>query len=135
MKQKISVGIIGLGTVGSGTVRILRDNGEIIRRRLGVPIEVTKIAVRDAQRSRGIDVSGSLLTTDPADVIAHPDIDIVVELVGGLEPAREWIIAAIARGKHVVTANKALLAVHAAEILDAARKAGVSVGFEGSVGG
>ena len=135
MKQIINVGIIGLGTVGSGALRILRENAELIRRRVGVPVEVTKVAVRDLRRDRGIAVPVGMLTTDPLQIIEDPNIDIVVELIGGYEPARDLILSAIARGKHVVTANKALLAVHGTEIHEAARRAGVSVGFEGSVGG
>ncbi|HYR84420.1 MAG TPA: homoserine dehydrogenase [Terriglobia bacterium] len=135
MKQKISVGMIGLGTVGSGAVRILQDNAELIRHRLGVPIEVTKIAVRDVNRDRGLKLPQGVLTNNAAGVVEDPNIDIVVELIGGYEPAKDLILRAIARGKHVVTANKALLAVHGAEIHEAARRASVSIGFEGSVGG
>src|SRR5437764_1067664 len=135
MKQKINVGIIGLGTVGTGALRILQDNAELIRHRVGVPIEVSKIAVRDVGRDRGLNVSASLLTANAAEIVNDPAIDIVVELIGGYEPARELILNAIARGKHVVTANKALLAVHGAEIHAAAGRAGVTIGFEGSVGG
>jgi homoserine dehydrogenase len=135
MREKINVGIIGLGTVGTGTLRILRENADLIRHRVGVAIEVTRIAVRDLHRDRGIAVAPSLLTADPSQVIENPDIDIVVELIGGYEPARQLILAAIARGKHVVTANKALLAEHGAEIHLAAQNAGVTVGFEASVAG
>jgi len=135
MKEKINVGIIGLGTVGSGAFRILRDNAELIRHRVGVPVEVTKIAVRDATRDRGVAIPAGVLTTNPSQVIDDPNIDIVIELIGGYEPARELILAAIARGKHVVTANKALLAADGAEIHEAARRAGVSIGYEASVGG
>src|SRR5262245_51187484 len=135
LKQKIKVGMIGLGTVGSGTFRILRDNAELIRHRVGVPIEVVKIAVRDTARDRGLDIPRSLLTDKPSHIVDDPTIDIVVELIGGYEPARELLLAAIANGKHVVTANKALLAVHGSEIHAAADRAGVTIGFEGSVGG
>jgi homoserine dehydrogenase len=135
MKNKITVGMIGLGTVGSGALRILQENADLIRNRLGVPIEVKKIAVRDLKRDRGIRLPSGLLTQDPREVVEDPDIDIVVELIGGYEPARELLLAAIARGKHVVTANKALLAVHGFEIHEAARRASVSLGFEGSVAG
>ena len=135
MKRKINVGIIGLGTVGTGALRILRENAELIRRRVGVPVDVTKIAVRDIKRDRGLQLPAGLLTTNPLQITEDPDIDIVVELIGGYEPARELILSAIARGKHVVTANKALLAMHGTEIHEAARRAGVSIGFEGSVGG
>jgi len=135
MKEKINVGIIGLGTVGSGAFRILRDNAELIRHRVGVPVEVSKIAVRDAGRDRGLAIPAGMLTTNPAQVIEDPNIDIVIELIGGYEPAREFILSAISRGKHVVTANKALLAADGAEIHEAARRAGVSIGYEASVGG
>jgi homoserine dehydrogenase len=135
MKQKITVGIIGLGTVGTGALRILRENADLIRRRVGVPVEVTKVAVRDKTRDRGMNLPASLLTDKPSDIVDDPSIDIVVELIGGYQPAKDLILAAIARGKHVVTANKALLAVHGAEIDAAAQRAGISIGFEGSVGG
>jgi homoserine dehydrogenase len=134
-KRKISVGMIGLGTVGSGVYRILRENAELIRHRAGVPIEIAKVAVRDAGRDRGLDIDAALLTENAAEIIHDPDIDIVVELIGGYEPARELILEAMARGKHVVTANKALLAVYGNEIHTASRRAGVMIGFEASVGG
>src|ERR1051326_2747867 len=135
MKQKISVGLIGLGTVGTGAFRILKENAELIRNRVGVPIEITRIAVRDINRDRGITIPADLLTTNPSHIIDDPNIDIVAELIGGYEPAKELILAAIARGKHVVTANKALLAASGVEIDQAARRAGVNIGFEASVGG
>ena len=127
--------MIGLGTVGTGAFRILRENAQIIQRRVGIPVEVTKVAVRDLKRDRGIAIPDGLLTTDASRIIEDPEIDIVVELIGGYQPAKELILAAIARGKHVVTANKALLAEHGVEIHEAARRTGVSIGFEGSVGG
>src|ERR1051325_2631565 len=124
MKQRNNVGLIGFGSVGSGAFRILQENAELIRRRVGVPVEVTRIAVRDIQRDRGFKIPSGLLTTNPAHIIDDPNIDIVAELIGGYEPARELILAAIARGKHVVTANKALLAAHGAEIYETAGTAG-----------
>jgi homoserine dehydrogenase len=135
MKQRINVGLIGFGTVGTGALRILRDNAELIRHRLGVPVEVTRIAVRDLKRERGVDVPAGMLTDSPTKILNDPDIDIVAELIGGYQPAKELILTAIARGKHVVTANKALLAAHGAEIQKAARQAAVTLGFEASVGG
>ena len=135
MKQKISVGLIGLGTVGTGALRILQENAELIRNRVGVPVEITKIAVRDTKRDRGIAIAPGTLTNNPSHIIDDPNIDIVAELIGGYEPAKELILAAIAHGKHVVTANKALLAAYGAEIDQAARRAGVTIGFEASVGG
>src|SRR5438552_11151088 len=135
VKQRINVGMIGCGTVGTGALRILQLNAELIRHRVGIPIEVTKVAVRDITRDRGTDVPASLLTDKPSEIVEDPNIDIVVELIGGYEPAKELLLRAIARGKHVVTANKALLAVHGAEIQEAATRAGVRIGFEGSVAG
>jgi homoserine dehydrogenase len=135
MKQEISVGLIGFGTVGTGTFRILRDNAELIQSRLGVPVKVRKIAVREIGRSREIQVPAALLTDNADEVVNDPEIDVVVELIGGYEPAKRLILAAIARGKHIVTANKALLSAHGSEILSAARRKGVAVGFEASVGG
>src|SRR5215471_8198491 len=135
MKKQINVGIIGLGTVGTGALRILQNNADLIRHRVGVPVEVKKIAVRDVRRDRGMSVPPSLLTTDASKVVQDPDTDIVVELIGGYQPAKDLILSAIAHRKHVVTANKALLAAHGPEIRAAARRAGVSVGFEASVAG
>jgi homoserine dehydrogenase len=135
MKTKINVGILGLGTVGTGAVRILQNNAELIRHRVGVPIEVTRIAVRDIKRERSVQVPPGVITDSPGKILDDPNIDIVAELIGGYEPAKELILAAIARGKHVVTANKALLAAHGAEIHKAARLASVNLGFEASVGG
>ncbi len=134
-KSSINVGIIGFGTVGTGTARILVDNAEIIRRRLGVPVVLKKISDLDIKRDRGISLRGVQLTTRAQDIFTDPDIDIVVELIGGYKPAREFILEAIANKKHVVTANKALLAVHGEEIYAAAGKAGVTLGYEASVAG
>ena len=135
MHRQINIGLIGLGTVGSGVVNILQRNADLIRRRLGVPIEIVKVAVRDPKRQRDVTLKPGVLTTNPKDVVTHPDVEIVVELIGGHEPAMELILEAISRHKHVVTANKALLAEHGDEILNRARVSGVQVGFEASVGG
>src|SRR5262245_19061442 len=110
MKKKINVGIIGLGTVGSGAVRILTENADLIQRRIGVPIEVKRIAVRDLKRDRGLTLPAGTLTNDPGKVVEDPEIDIVVELIGGFQPAKGLILTALSKGIHVVTANKALLA-------------------------
>jgi homoserine dehydrogenase len=134
-KKSINVGIIGFGTVGTGTARILLENADIIRRRLGVPVALKKISDLDIKRDRGIKLGEVKLTTDAKDIIGDPDIDIIVELIGGYKPAREFILEAIRNKKHVVTANKALLAVHGEEIYAAADKAGLTVGYEASVAG
>ena len=133
--KSINVGIIGFGTVGAGTARILIQNADIIRRRLGAPVTLKKVSDLDIKRDRGIPLKGIQLTTDAREVIADPEIDIVAELIGGYKPAKEFILEAIKNGKHVVTANKALLAVHGEEIYAAAEKSGVSLGFEASVAG
>jgi len=134
-KRAINVGIIGFGTVGTGTARILIENADIIRRRLGAPVVLKKISDIDIKRDRGIKLNGVQLTTNVHDVLGDPDIDVVVELIGGYKPAKEFILEAIRNKKHVVTANKALLAVHGEEIYSAAEKSGVTLGFEASVAG
>jgi homoserine dehydrogenase len=134
-RKSITVGIIGFGTVGAGTARILIENAEIIRRRLGSPVTLKKISDLDVKRDRGISLKGVQLTTNAQEVLTDPEIDIVVELIGGYKPAKEFILEAIKNKKHVVTANKALLAVHGEEIYAAAEKSGTSLGFEASVAG
>jgi homoserine dehydrogenase len=133
--QPIKIGLLGLGTVGSGTFDVLTRNQNEILRRAGRGIEIAAIGVRDAARARKR-VGGTIpITTQLEDVVRHPDIDIVVELIGGEEPARSLVMEAIGRGKHVVTANKALLAHHGNEIFQAAHERGVMVAFEGAVAG
>ncbi len=131
----IRVGLLGLGTVGRGTFNVLRRNQHEIMRRAGRGIEIATVAVRDAAKARAVVGKDLPVTTEPLDVVRHPDIDIVVELIGGYEPARSLVLEAIARGKHVVTANKAMLARHGNEIFEAASAQGVMVAFEGAVAG
>ncbi|MFH1292883.1 MAG: homoserine dehydrogenase [Pseudomonadota bacterium] len=131
----INVGIIGFGTVGAGTVEILTKNREIILSRVGNEVTLRKIADLDIESDRGVPVDRDLLTTEAMDVIDDPDIHVVVELMGGLQKAKEYILKAMERGKHVVTANKALLAESGQEIYQAAEHYGVSLAFEASVGG
>ncbi|TKB77537.1 MAG: homoserine dehydrogenase [Nitrospira sp.] len=135
MRSRIGVGIVGFGTVGTGVAKILLDNAALITRRVGVPVELVRVADRDIVRERGVALAAGVLTTDNRQVLSAPDIDIVVELIGGYDTAKRVILDAIAAGKHVVTANKALLALHGEEIFDAAVRKGVDVGFEASVGG
>ncbi|MDA8174417.1 MAG: homoserine dehydrogenase [Nitrospiraceae bacterium] len=134
-KQPVRVGIVGFGTVGSGTARILLENAGLLEQRLGFPIVLKKIADLDIKRDRGFKVPAGVLTTNAADVTDNPDIDIAVELIGGLKMAKSIMLRAIQNGKSVVTANKALLAEQGTEIFEAASKKGVSIGFEASVGG
>ncbi|MDP2752976.1 MAG: homoserine dehydrogenase [Nitrospirota bacterium] len=131
----INVGIIGFGTVGTGTVRILLENKDVLKERLGFEINLRKIAVRDIVRDRGIKVPEGVLTTDVDAILNDPHIDIVVEVIGGIRPAKDFILKAINNGKHVVTANKALLATDGNEIFTAAQEAGIEIGFEASVAG
>jgi homoserine dehydrogenase len=133
--DRINVGIIGFGTVGSGTVQILMENKGVIADRIGSEIAVRRIADLDILTDRGIPIDTSLLTTNALDIINDPQIHIVVELMGGTDKAKDYILMAMEKGKHVVTANKALLAEHGREIYAAAVKYGVSLGFEASVGG
>ena len=134
MKQ-VNVGIIGFGTVGAGTVDNLLANKEIIANRVGCDIIIKKIADLDIKTDRGISIDPCVFTTDASELIRDPDIDIIVELIGGFGKAKEYIIAALEKGKHVVTANKALLAEHGREIYETAEKNNVSICFEASVGG
>jgi len=133
--KPIQVGLLGIGTVGSGVFSVLQRNQEEIKRRAGRGIEVTMVSRRKLDEARKLVGSAAKVVDDPREIIANPAIDIVVELIGGDGIARELVLAAIAAGKHVVTANKALLAVHGTEIFAAARERGVMVAFEGAVAG
>ena len=133
--RKIPVGLLGLGNVGSGVVKLLADNAAAIERRLGASVDVRRIAVREAEKPRLVDVDPRLLTTDARKVVDDPEIKIVIELIGGEEPARGLLLHAIDRGKHIVTANKALLASQGDELFAAAEKKGVDLYYEASVGG
>ncbi|MDF1536573.1 MAG: homoserine dehydrogenase [bacterium] len=131
----VKVGIIGLGTIGCGTIRILQENGDILAERLGASIEVVRIADLDLDRPRDIKLDPAVLTTDARSVIDDPDVQIVVELIGGIEPARTFILDSLDKGKHVITANKALLSEHWQELVERAEEKGVSLLYEGSVAG
>ena len=133
--KPIKIGLIGLGVVGSGTYKVLKRNQEEIRRRAGRGIEIAMIAVRNAERAEAIVEGDCEIVTDPERVVNHPDIEIVVELIGGCGIAKDLVLQAINNGKHVVTANKALLALHGNEIFAAAHDKGVMVAFEAAVAG
>jgi len=133
--QPIQVGLLGIGTVGSGTFQVLARNQAEIRRRAGRGIQITMVADLDTERARSIVGPDVQVVADGRAIIANPDIDIVIELIGGYGIAKTLVMEAIAAGKHVVTANKALLAVHGTEIFAAARAKGVMVGFEAAVAG
>ena len=133
--KAIQVGLLGIGTVGRGTFEVLRRNQEEIRRRAGRGIEISMVADLDTARARQIVGPGVTVVGDAREVTANPDIEIVVELIGGYGIAKTLVMDAIAAGKHVVTANKALLAVHGTEIFEAAQQKGVMVAFEAAVAG
>jgi homoserine dehydrogenase len=134
MKQ-VNVGILGLGTVGCGTYDVLRRNAGVIASRVGSPIRVTRIATRTPDRKRGIPLDPALLSDDAEALLNDPEIHVVAELIGGISPARDYILRALSSGKSVVTANKELIAKHGPELRAAADAAGVDLLFEGSVGG
>lgn len=134
-RARIGVGLVGFGTVGTGVVKILQANAALIRRRVGAPVELVRIADVDLKRDRGVEAPAGLLTNDYQAVLSDPAVDIVLELVGGYDIAKKVILGAIAKGKSVVTANKALLAAHGEEIYEAAARARVDLGFEAGVGG
>ena len=133
--KSIKIGLIGFGTIGTGVIKTLQKQRELLTARTGMSFELVKIADLDITTSRGVEVAPSVLTTNVNDILDNPEIDIVIELMGGYEPAKTFILRALRNGKHVVTANKALLAVHGKEIFETAMQHHVDVGFEASVGG
>ena len=133
--KPINVGLLGLGTVGGGTITVLRRNQEEITRRAGREIRIMIAAVRDIEKAQKFAGEGLKITNNPMDVVDNPDIDIVVELIGGTDPAKDLVMMAIENGKHVVTANKALVAKYGNEIFAAAQAKGVMVAFEAAVAG
>ena len=131
----VRVGLLGLGTIGTGVVRLLRTHASLIDARLGFPLRLERIADIDLERDRGIPLDDYRLSHDWSEVVAAPEVDLVVELIGGSGVAREAVLAALDAGKSVVTANKALLALHGAELFERAAQRRVDIGFEASVGG
>lgn len=135
MKESVGIGLLGMGVVGGGVARVISQKGHHIQHLVGAPIAVEGILVRDVGRARSFDAPASLFTTNPNDVLQNPKVDIVVELMGGEYPALEYIQKAVSLGKHVVTANKEVMAKHGPDILTQAAKKGVQVLFEASVAG
>jgi homoserine dehydrogenase len=131
----LGVGLIGFGTIGVGVVKVLRRNADVIAGRLGVPLRLVRVADLDTTRDRGVSLEGARFDADANALIDDPAVDLVVELIGGIDAARRLILRALERGKPVVTANKALLALHGKEVFEAARRGGADVAFEASVGG
>lgn len=133
--KPIKVGVLGLGTVGGGTVNVLKRNAAEIARRAGREIIITRASAKDLTKQRICDTQGIILTSDPLDIINDPEIDIVLELIGGAGAVKDMVLTAIANGKHVVTANKSLIALHGNEIFAKASEQGVIVAFEAAVAG
>ncbi|MGZ8946629.1 MAG: homoserine dehydrogenase [Methylococcaceae bacterium] len=133
--KPVKVGLLGLGTVGGGTVNVLKRNAAEIARRAGREIIITRASAKDLDKERICDTQGIILSTDPMDIINDPEIDIVLELIGGAGPVKEMVLKAIENGKHVVTANKSLIALHGNEIFAKASEKGVIVAFEAAVAG
>ena len=135
MRSCIGIGLLGFGTIGTGVVKILTQKMDLLQERVGIPLKLVKIADIDLDRPRDVKVSPELLTTQASEVIHHPQVDIVIELIGGIEPAKSFILKALRARKSVVTANKALLAQAGKDILEALKETGQDLGFEASVGG
>ncbi len=133
--RAVGVGLIGLGTIGTGVVKVLQRNADVIEQRLGFPLRLVRVADLDTETDRGVDLGGARFDSDSQGLIEDPAVDIVVELIGGYDAARRLILASIEARKHVATANKALLALHGSEIFGKAAAQGVDVAFEASVGG
>jgi len=131
----IGIGLIGFGTIGTGVVKVLRENAAVIEERLGFPIRLVRIADLDLDTDRGVPLDGVRFDADASGLIADPSVQIVIELIGGYDVPRRFILEAFEAGKHVVTANKALLALHGREIFGAAAAAGLDIAFEAAVGG
>jgi homoserine dehydrogenase len=131
----VNVGLIGFGTIGAGVVEIFNTNHDLIREKTGKDLKLKRVVDLDIETDRGVEIDPEILSTDADDILNDPEIDIVIELIGGYEPARSFILRALENGKHVVTANKALLARYWDEIMAAARENGVRIAFEASVGG
>lgn len=133
--KSVKLGMIGFGTVGAGVVEILSKRGDMLAARLGAPIEIAGIAVRSKRKRRPVGVDRAVLTTDPGAIVESPDVDIVVEVMGGEDPALDLTLRAAKNGKSIVTANKLLLATHGRKVYKAAEDAGVELGFEAAVAG
>ncbi|RYI25969.1 homoserine dehydrogenase [Bacillus infantis] len=133
--EAISVGLLGLGTVGSGVVKIIKNHQDKLMHQVGCPVEVKKVLVQDLNKQREVDIEASLLTGSPEEIIDDPDIDIIIEVMGGIEDTRKHLLKALANKKHIVTANKDLMALYGSELLTAASENGCDLFYEASVAG
>ena len=132
--KRVKIGLIGFGTIGAGVIKALSGKGSFIRKKRGISLDVVRVADKDLKKKRPVKISRGKLTKNANEILNDPGIDIVVELIGGIHPAKEYVMKALKNGKHVVTANKALLADSGKDIFKIARKSGVTVRFEASVG-
>lgn len=135
MEKSVSIGLLGLGVVGSGVIKLIEDYQEDLAHQLGCGVEVKKVLVRNIEKARQVDIDETILTTDSADVLNNPDIDVIIEVMGGVEEAREYLLEAFAAKKHIITANKDLIALHGPELEAAAHENGCDLFYEASVGG
>ncbi|MFO7263019.1 MAG: homoserine dehydrogenase [Bacillaceae bacterium G1] len=134
-KKRVKVGLMGLGTVGSGVVRLIENHQEDLVKQTGLAVEIAKVLVRDVHKPRSVNVSPELLTDRPEDLLDDPELDVIIEVMGGIDPAREYVLRAIRNGKHVITANKDLLSVYGAQLTAEAVQNGCDLYYEASVGG
>lgn len=135
VRDRVAIGLLGLGTVGAGVFKALAQNGDAIAQKIGTRLEIKRVLVRDTKKDRGLALADGILTSEPEAILDDPEIDIVVELIGGMEPARGMILRALRAGKSVVTANKEVIAEHGHHLFEEAERYGASLNFEGSVGG
>ena len=135
MEKSVSIGLLGLGVVGSGVIKLIEDYQEDLAHQLGCGVEVKKVLVRNIEKARQVDVDETILTTNSSDVLNNPDIDVIIEVMGGVEEARGYLLEAFAAKKHIITANKDLIALHGPELEAAAHENGCDLFYEASVGG
>ena len=135
MKNSVSIGLLGLGVVGSGVIKLIEDYQDDLVHQLGCGVNVKSVLVRDLEKARQVDIDETILTTNPDDVLKNPEIDVIVEVIGGVEKARQYILEAFAAKKHIITANKDLIALHGPELEAAANENGCDLFYEASVGG
>lgn len=133
--KAIRVGLLGLGTVGSGVVKIIQDHQDKLMHQVGCPVTIKKVLVKDLEKKREVDLPKEVLTTEVYDVIDDPDVDVVIEVIGGVEQTKQYLVDALRSKKHVVTANKDLMAVYGSELLAEAKENGCDIYFEASVAG
>lgn len=135
MEKSVSIGLLGLGVVGSGVIKLIEDYQEDLVHQLGCAVNVKSVLVRDIEKARKVDIDETILTTDPSDVLNNPEIDVIIEVMGGVEEARGYLLEAFAAKKHIITANKDLIALHGPELEAAANENGCDLFYEASVGG